>query len=325
MRSKSGAARNQSKKRLFKAAKGFVGGRRRLLKSAKETLLRAGMFAFRDRRAKKRDFRKLFITRLSAAAEMRGPALQPADPRAEAGQDRARSQEPLRAGHPRSRDLRRDRRAGPRGTEPPRRGRQVTPARCGGPLSDRSQDATMSSTDPLESALVDLERWRPRAEPPWSAASTPEALEAARIEFLGQKQGRVKAAQERLKTLDPAGKRATASGSTASSKPSRRPSRRPDRGSSAASSAAGDRRHAPRNPSPPGPSPSPDPDRRRADRPVRPVRLQRGPRPRGRGHPAQLRRPQYSRRPIPPATRWTTSISPRGPCSAARPARSRSG
>ena len=49
-----------------------MGGRRRLLKSAKETLLRAGMFAFRDRRAKKREFRRLFITRLSAAAEMRG-------------------------------------------------------------------------------------------------------------------------------------------------------------------------------------------------------------------------------------------------------------
>ena len=72
MRSKSGVARNHRKKRLFKKVEGFVGGRRRLLKSAKETLLRAGMFAFRDRRAKKRDFRRLFITRLSAAAEMRG-------------------------------------------------------------------------------------------------------------------------------------------------------------------------------------------------------------------------------------------------------------
>ena len=72
MRSKSGAARNQRKKRIFHRSKGFVGGRRRLLKSAKETLLRAGMFAFRDRRAKKRSFRRLFITRLSAAAEMRG-------------------------------------------------------------------------------------------------------------------------------------------------------------------------------------------------------------------------------------------------------------
>jgi large subunit ribosomal protein L20 len=72
MRSKSGAARNQRKKRIFHRSKGFVGGRRRLLKSAKETLLRAGMFAFRDRRAKKRVFRRLFITRISAAAEMRG-------------------------------------------------------------------------------------------------------------------------------------------------------------------------------------------------------------------------------------------------------------
>src|SRR5436305_12121287 len=72
MRAKKGSARNRAKKRLFKAVEGFVGGRRRLLRTAKETLLRAGMFAFRDRRAKKRDFRRLFITRLSAAAEMRG-------------------------------------------------------------------------------------------------------------------------------------------------------------------------------------------------------------------------------------------------------------
>src|SRR5215468_5987187 len=72
MRATKGAARNKAKKRLFRAVEGFVGGRRRLIRTAKETLLRAGMFAFRDRRAKKREFRKLFITRLSAAAEMRG-------------------------------------------------------------------------------------------------------------------------------------------------------------------------------------------------------------------------------------------------------------
>lgn len=72
MRSKSGVPRNRAKKRLFKAVKGYVGGRRRLLKSAKETLLRAGVFAFRDRRAKKRSFRRLWIVRLGAAAEMRG-------------------------------------------------------------------------------------------------------------------------------------------------------------------------------------------------------------------------------------------------------------
>jgi large subunit ribosomal protein L20 len=72
MRAKKGAARNKAKKRLFRKVEGFVGGRRRLLRTAKETLLRAGMFAFRDRRAKKRDFRKLFIIRVTAAAEMRG-------------------------------------------------------------------------------------------------------------------------------------------------------------------------------------------------------------------------------------------------------------
>ena len=75
MRSKSGAARNQRKKRLFHAAKGFVGGRRRLLKSAKETLLRAGMFAFRDRRAHKREFRRLWIVRLSPRPRCAGSAI----------------------------------------------------------------------------------------------------------------------------------------------------------------------------------------------------------------------------------------------------------
>src|SRR6476646_971442 len=72
MRARKGSARNRAKKRLFQKVEGFVGGRRRLLRTAKETLLRAGMFAFRDRRAKKRDFRKLFIIRVTAAAEMRG-------------------------------------------------------------------------------------------------------------------------------------------------------------------------------------------------------------------------------------------------------------
>jgi large subunit ribosomal protein L20 len=72
MRARKGAARNKAKKRLFKKVEGFVGGRRRLLRTAKETLLRAGMFAYRDRRAKKRTFRRLFITRVTAAAEMRG-------------------------------------------------------------------------------------------------------------------------------------------------------------------------------------------------------------------------------------------------------------
>lgn len=67
MRTRKGAARRQANKRILKRAAGFVGGRRKLLRTAKETLVRAGVFAFRDRRVKKRQFRRLWITRLSAA------------------------------------------------------------------------------------------------------------------------------------------------------------------------------------------------------------------------------------------------------------------
>ncbi|MBN2216350.1 MAG: 50S ribosomal protein L20 [Pirellulales bacterium] len=72
MRTTKGAARNRAKKRLFKKAKGFRGGRNHLLRTTKETLVRAGVYAFRDRRARKRNFRKLWITRINAAVRERG-------------------------------------------------------------------------------------------------------------------------------------------------------------------------------------------------------------------------------------------------------------
>ena len=72
MRTIKGHARNKAKKRLFKKVKGFVGGRRKLLRTAKESLVRAGAFAFRDRRVKKREFRKLWIIRINAAAREHG-------------------------------------------------------------------------------------------------------------------------------------------------------------------------------------------------------------------------------------------------------------
>jgi large subunit ribosomal protein L20 len=72
MRTTKGAARNQAKRRLFRKVKGFVGGRRRLLRTAKETLIRAGVYAFRDRRSRKREFRKLWIIRINAAVRQRG-------------------------------------------------------------------------------------------------------------------------------------------------------------------------------------------------------------------------------------------------------------
>jgi len=66
-RARKGAARKKTKIRLFKAVKGFRGGRRKLYRTAKEALVRAQAYATRDRRTKKRTFRSLWITRISAA------------------------------------------------------------------------------------------------------------------------------------------------------------------------------------------------------------------------------------------------------------------
>jgi len=72
MRVTIGAARRRKKKRLFKEAKGNFGGRSKLLRTVKETILKARMYAFRDRRAFKREMRRLWITRITAACQMRG-------------------------------------------------------------------------------------------------------------------------------------------------------------------------------------------------------------------------------------------------------------
>jgi large subunit ribosomal protein L20 len=72
MRTQKGSARRQAKRKLFQRAEGYVGGRRRLYRTAKENLVRAGRFAFRDRRRKRRDFRRLWIVRINAASRMHG-------------------------------------------------------------------------------------------------------------------------------------------------------------------------------------------------------------------------------------------------------------
>lgn len=72
MRTKKGSARTRAKRRLFKKTKGYRGGRNNLLRTAKETLVRSGAYAYRDRRRKKRDFRRLWITRINAAVRQRG-------------------------------------------------------------------------------------------------------------------------------------------------------------------------------------------------------------------------------------------------------------
>lgn len=71
-RAKGGSKSRQRRKKIMKLAKGYVGGRGRLYRSARETVERALVFAYRDRRVKKRTFRGLWITRISAAAKMNG-------------------------------------------------------------------------------------------------------------------------------------------------------------------------------------------------------------------------------------------------------------
>ena len=65
-RVKTGYTTKQRHKKILKAAKGYFGSKHRLYKTAKEQLMHSGVYAFRDRRAKKRDFRKLWITRINA-------------------------------------------------------------------------------------------------------------------------------------------------------------------------------------------------------------------------------------------------------------------
>lgn len=71
-RASKGAASRRQRKRILKQAKGNYGGRRKLLRTAKETVMRGMAFATRDRRAKKRSFRALWITRVNAAVRERG-------------------------------------------------------------------------------------------------------------------------------------------------------------------------------------------------------------------------------------------------------------
>ena len=66
-RAKGGPKTRQRRKKVLKKAKGYFGGRRKLYRTAKETVLRAGAFAYRDRRRKKRLARGLWIVRINAA------------------------------------------------------------------------------------------------------------------------------------------------------------------------------------------------------------------------------------------------------------------
>ena len=67
-RARSNVPRLKRKKQIMKAARGAFGGRSKLWKAAKENVERGWKYAYRDRKAKKREFRRLWITRINAAA-----------------------------------------------------------------------------------------------------------------------------------------------------------------------------------------------------------------------------------------------------------------
>lgn len=71
-RVRKGAARTQARRRLLRQARGYYGSRSRHKYKAKDAVRRAGLFSYRDRRARKRDMRRLWITRITAACRMRG-------------------------------------------------------------------------------------------------------------------------------------------------------------------------------------------------------------------------------------------------------------
>ena len=71
-RATKGCARKRSRKRLLNKTEGYWGGRGNLYRKAMETYIRAMAFSFRDRKARKRKFRELWISRISAAVRERG-------------------------------------------------------------------------------------------------------------------------------------------------------------------------------------------------------------------------------------------------------------
>lgn len=71
-RVRKGSARKRAHKRVLREARGYYGTKSRHFQQAKVALTRAGKFAYRDRRARKRDMRRLWITRITAACKMRG-------------------------------------------------------------------------------------------------------------------------------------------------------------------------------------------------------------------------------------------------------------
>lgn len=71
-RVKRGVTAGHRHKKVLNKAKGYYGARRKVYRAAKQAVIKAGQYAYRDRRQKKREFRALWITRINAAARLHG-------------------------------------------------------------------------------------------------------------------------------------------------------------------------------------------------------------------------------------------------------------
>ena len=71
-RANSSVPRHRRHRKIVKQAKGYYGARSRTFKSAKDAVVKAGVYAYRDRRQRKRQFRRLWITRINAACRLNG-------------------------------------------------------------------------------------------------------------------------------------------------------------------------------------------------------------------------------------------------------------
>ena len=119
-RVKRGVTAHAAHKKIIKEAKGYFGRRKNIFRVAVQAVEKAGQYAYRDRRTKKRNFRALWIQRINAATRELGPHLWPIYQRARQGRYRSRPQGPGRSRRARAAGFRRSRREGESGALAPR-------------------------------------------------------------------------------------------------------------------------------------------------------------------------------------------------------------
>ena len=96
MSSAASTAKRRHKK-VLESAKGYYGNKSRSFRAANEQVMQSGQYAFRDRRARKGEFRRLWIQRINAGCRAHDLSLQPVHRRPQRGRHRGRPQDPRRA------------------------------------------------------------------------------------------------------------------------------------------------------------------------------------------------------------------------------------